>query len=177
MIAPIPIDAEIVDFPVGQYGANMIETVPGDISTVNPLVSESSADSAVIGRILDSLVTLDPDSGEVIPNLAKSWEISDDNLQYTFHLREGIHWSDGHPFTADDVIFTWSTFFAKQIDPETGEPSPYVLVRSNLEALIDRKSFYRLVEIGEHMEHEGQSWFGIMSDGVFFPVIPSSELE
>ncbi len=34
-------------------------------------------------------------------------------------------------------------------DPETGEPSPYVLVRANLEALIDRKSFYRLVDIGE----------------------------
>lgn len=61
-------------------------------------------------------------------------------------------------------------------DKETGEPSPYVLVRTNLEALIDRKSFYRLVEIGEHTEHEGQKWFGLRSQGVFFPIIPSSEL-
>ncbi len=57
-------------------------------------------------------------------------------------------------------------------DPETGEPSPYVLVRTNLEALIDRKSFYRLVEIGSH--HEG--WFGLWSGDDFFPVIPSDEL-
>lgn len=57
-------------------------------------------------------------------------------------------------------------------DPETGEPSPYVLVRSNLEALIDRKSFYRLVEIGSH--HEG--WFGLWSGGAFFGIIPSEEL-
>lgn len=57
-------------------------------------------------------------------------------------------------------------------DPETGEPSPYVLVRSNLEALIDRKSFYRLVEIGSH--HEG--WFGLWSGGAFFRIIPSEEL-
>lgn len=57
-------------------------------------------------------------------------------------------------------------------DAETGEPSPYVLVRANLEALIDRKSFYRLVEIGEH--HDG--WFGLWSGGEFFPVIPSKEL-
>ncbi|TMV11288.1 DUF1285 domain-containing protein [Arenibacterium halophilum] len=57
-------------------------------------------------------------------------------------------------------------------DAETGEPSPYVLVRANLEALIDRKSFYRLVEIGEH--HDG--WFGLWSGGDFFPVIPSKEL-
>jgi hypothetical protein len=57
-------------------------------------------------------------------------------------------------------------------DPDTGEPSPYVLVRSNLEALIDRKSFYRLVDIGSH--HEG--WFGVRSEGVFFQIIPSAEL-
>ncbi|MGR3782877.1 MAG: DUF1285 domain-containing protein [Albimonas sp.] len=61
-------------------------------------------------------------------------------------------------------------------DPETGEPSPYVLVRAELEALIDRKSFYRLVEICEHREVEGERWFGVRSRGEFFPVIPSSEL-
>ncbi|WP_204113163.1 DUF1285 domain-containing protein [Shimia biformata] len=61
-------------------------------------------------------------------------------------------------------------------DPETGEPSPYVLVRTNLEALIDRKSFYRLVEIGSHHEIDGKSWFGLWSSGAFFQVIPSSEM-
>ncbi|MCZ4352110.1 DUF1285 domain-containing protein [Roseovarius aestuarii] len=57
-------------------------------------------------------------------------------------------------------------------DPDTGEPSPYVLVRANLEALIDRKSFYRLVDIGAH--HDG--WFGLWSGGAFFGLIPSDEL-
>lgn len=61
-------------------------------------------------------------------------------------------------------------------DTETGEPSPYVLVRANLEALIDRKSFYRLVECGAHHMVDGQSWFGVWSDGAFFPIIPSDEL-
>lgn len=61
-------------------------------------------------------------------------------------------------------------------DPETGEPSPYVLVRSNLEALIDRKSFYRLVEIGTHHEVDGETWFGLWSGGMFFPIIPSADL-
>ena len=61
-------------------------------------------------------------------------------------------------------------------DPETGEPSPYVLVRANLEALIDRKSFYRLVEIGAHGQHDGADWFGLWSGGRFFPIIPSAEL-
>ncbi|MEM9129289.1 MAG: DUF1285 domain-containing protein [Pseudomonadota bacterium] len=57
-------------------------------------------------------------------------------------------------------------------DANTGEPSPYVLVRKNLEALIDRKSFYRLMEICE--EHEG--WFGLWSEGQFFRVIAAEEM-
>ncbi|MEM6422781.1 MAG: DUF1285 domain-containing protein [Pseudomonadota bacterium] len=62
-------------------------------------------------------------------------------------------------------------------DPESGEPSPYVHIRRGLEALIDRKSFYRLVEIGEVRRHDGTDWFGLTSGGVFFPVIPADELE
>ena len=61
-------------------------------------------------------------------------------------------------------------------DAETGEPSPYILVRRNLEALIDRKSFYRLVEIGSHEDRDGTRWFGLWSSGQFFTVIPSAEL-
>lgn len=62
-------------------------------------------------------------------------------------------------------------------DAATGEPTPYVMVRRGLEARIDRKSFYRLVEIGEHALHEGARWFGVRSGGVFFPMIPSAELD
>jgi len=61
-------------------------------------------------------------------------------------------------------------------DPETGEPAPYVHIRAGLEALIDRKSFYRLVEIGTTEPHEGQDWFGLRSGGRFFPIIPANEL-
>ena len=61
-------------------------------------------------------------------------------------------------------------------DPQTGEPSPYVLVRSNLEALIDRKSFYRLVDEGEEADVDGVRWFGVRSKGAFFGIIPAAEL-
>ena len=59
------------------------------------------------------------------------------------------------------------------LDPETGEPSPYVMVRAGLEALIERKSFYRLVELGVHRD----GWFGLWSGGQFFPMLPSEQLE
>ncbi len=91
-------------------------------------------------------------------------------------------------FEADDGILTFETQVGDFVDagPDhpirverdaaTGEPSPYVHVRANLEALIDRKSFYRLVEIGETEAVDGVDWFGVRSGGTFFPIIPAAEL-
>ena len=62
------------------------------------------------------------------------------------------------------------------IDKKTEEPSPYILVRDSLEALIDRKSFYRLVDLGTEEKVNGQIWFGVFSSGAFFPIIPSKEI-
>ncbi|KPP83579.1 MAG: hypothetical protein HLUCCO07_08490 [Rhodobacteraceae bacterium HLUCCO07] len=64
-----------------------------------------------------------------------------------------------------------------EIDADTGEPRPYVLIRANLEALIDRKSFYRLVELGAQHEIDGVDWFGVWSGGVFFPILRSSDMD
>ncbi|WGH80111.1 DUF1285 domain-containing protein [Jannaschia ovalis] len=83
---------------------------------------------------------------------------------------------------ADRIVFTTNVGDVVEAGPEhpirvehgaDGEPSPYVEVRAGLEALIDRKSFYRLVEIGE--ERGGQ--FGLASGGAFFPIIAAEKLE
>jgi hypothetical protein len=84
-------------------------------------------------------------------------------IAFTTNVEDGVTAGPDHPIRVTR-------------DPETGEPSPYVLIRRNLEALIDRKTFYRLVELGAHHEVEGESWFGLWSDGAFFPVIPSADL-
>ncbi|MEL7099163.1 MAG: DUF1285 domain-containing protein [Pseudomonadota bacterium] len=57
-------------------------------------------------------------------------------------------------------------------DPDTGEPAPYIHIRADLWALIDRKSFYRLVDLGE----THGDWFGVWSGGEFFGIIPAEEL-
>jgi len=54
---------------------------------------------------------------------------------------------------------------------ESGTPAPYINVRANLEARIDRKSFYRLVDMAITQTHQGEPWLGIFSSGVFFPFI------
>jgi len=66
---------------------------------------------------------------------------------------------DEVPVSADNPIRV-------ELDPTTGEPSPYV----------ERKSFYRLVDIGVTEHHQGADWFGVRSSGAFFPIIPASEL-
>jgi peptide/nickel transport system substrate-binding protein len=53
----------------------------------------------------ENLVSWAPDFSGVVPNIAESWEVSEDVREYTFHLREGMKWSDGAPFTADDIMF------------------------------------------------------------------------
>ena len=97
------------------------------------------------------------------PFVAVDFEREGDTLRFVTNLGDEAVAGGDHPIRVER-------------DAETGEPSPYILIRDRLEALIDRKSFYRLVEIGEHADHEGESWFGLWSSGVFFPIIPSAEL-
>ena len=81
-----------------------------------------------------------------------------------------------HTHVGDEAIASEDNPIRVLRDEGTGEPSPYILIRSNLEALIDRKSFYRLVELGSMQNLEGIDWFGIRSSGIFFPIIPEAEL-
>ncbi len=113
--APIPTDAKVSAYPPGKPGGVFTETGLGDITTFNPLVSEDAASGGALALILEGLTTWDPVREEVIPALAKSWEVSDDKLTYTFHLRKGLVWSDGHPLTADDVIFSLRAIYDERV--------------------------------------------------------------
>jgi peptide/nickel transport system substrate-binding protein len=70
-----------------------------------PHFNQNGWDSNVYSVMFNSLVKLD-ETGKQIPSLAEKWDVSEDNLTYTFHLRKGLKFSDGSPLTADDVAFT-----------------------------------------------------------------------
>lgn len=90
-----------------KYGGTFIVGLPVAPVTLNPAYSAGYMDHAVAGQIYNSLMEYDPWTAEPIPELAESWEISDDGLTYTFHLVENAKWHDGEPFTSEDVKFTF----------------------------------------------------------------------
>jgi len=70
--------------------------------------------------VYDALVRHAPDGSEVIPHIAKGWESNDDFTEWTVFLREGMKWSDGEPFTADDILFWYESILLN----EDLSPSP-----------------------------------------------------
>jgi peptide/nickel transport system substrate-binding protein len=112
--------------PVVQRVSSSLEVVSGDAIVVssigdakrlNPIIANDSASGDINSRIFNGLIRYDKDlmfEGE----LAESWEISAAGLVITFKLRPGVRWHDGHPFSAEDVLFTYE----KLIDPAVATP-------------------------------------------------------
>ncbi len=99
-------------------GDTFIEASIGEPSNLLPVLSSDSASSSINGLVYNGLVRYDKNlvlEGE----LAESWEISQDNLTITFHLRKGVTWHDGQPFTSADVLYTYQLY----INPEV--PTSY----------------------------------------------------
>ncbi|NPV09354.1 MAG: ABC transporter substrate-binding protein [Anaerolineae bacterium] len=86
----IPVTEEI-----GQYGGiwHRCAVGPGDAGIINSRLS------------YENLVRWNENGSDVVPNVARAFEINDDATEFTFYLREGMRWSDGEPFTADDFVF------------------------------------------------------------------------
>ena len=79
--------------------------------SLDPIIPSDNGSIWVIYQIFDQLTTVNEDSSGIVPSLAESWDISDDGTLYTFHLRQGVSFSDGAPMTVDDVVFSLQRVF------------------------------------------------------------------
>jgi hypothetical protein len=77
----------------------------------------------------------------------------------------------------EDVVVAGAENPIRVVRDAGGEPSPYIHIRAGLEALIDRKTFYRMIDLGQAHVVDGVNMFGVWSSGQFFPIIPVAELE
>ncbi len=82
----------------------------GEIVTLDPALTEGES---IVDAVFSGLVKIGED-WEIVPDIAKSWEVSDDGTVYTFHLREGVKFHDGKPVTASDFKYSWE----RACDPE-----------------------------------------------------------
>ena len=92
-----------------------------DSNNYDPHIAVARAAAEVLFMAGDTLVTITPDMQDIAPGLAHSWEVSDDGLVYTFHIREGVQFCDGKPLTAEDVA--WS--LSRWVDPETASSNAW----------------------------------------------------
>ncbi len=100
------------------YGDILVEGSIGDASNLIPILAADNASHSISGLIFNGLVKYDRNVN-VVGDLAESWDISREGLVITFHLRKGVKWHDGAPFTAEDVLYTYKV----TIDPKT--PTAY----------------------------------------------------
>lgn len=97
----------------GGAAGTAVMAIDADPPTLNPgLTTDYTTATNIAAKVFEGLVYLDPD-GKPQPELATSWEISDDELTYTFHLRKGVLWQDGQPFTSADVKWSYQTGLAQ----------------------------------------------------------------
>ncbi len=91
----------------GLYGGQLVLATTSDPKSFNEITAKETSTSLVTDLIFEGLTTTNALTTKVEPNLAKSWDISEGGLTWTFHLREDVRWNDGEAFTADDVVFTF----------------------------------------------------------------------
>ena len=88
-----------------------------DVESIDPALNSAVDGANYILFAFDNLLKMDKD-GKVVPGLAEKYEVSDDQLTWTFHLRDGLKWSDGSALTADDFVYSWQ----RLVDPNVAAP-------------------------------------------------------
>ncbi len=99
-----------------QTGGTIIGSTFADAEILNPILSVDTSSGAVNAMMFNALTQNDPVDGSTMPDLAESWEVSEDGLTFTFHLRDDVVWHDGEPFTAEDVKFTWDLILNEEVN-------------------------------------------------------------
>lgn len=130
------------------------------------LTNDGLLSSQIDPAVHERLFNVDPDSPqELLPELAVAWESGDDRLTYRFHLRKGVVFSDGSPFDADDVIFTYEMMQDPNVESEhlrsqfDDVESLRKLDQYTIEVRMRRKYWKALKVFGYQLRIHPQEWY------------------
>lgn len=110
--------------PVGRYGGQLVVNQRAEPRTLNPVTAIDSVSRDVVKCTIADLIHINRETQLTEPALARNWSVSADGRRYTLALRRGIRFSDGRPFDADDVLFS----FAVYLDADVRSPQRDLLV-------------------------------------------------
>jgi peptide/nickel transport system substrate-binding protein len=100
---------------IGRFGGTFLDSQVSDPRTFNPVLAQETSSIGPLGNLFDGLVEENGETAAIEPALAESWTTSKDGRTWTFVLRQGLQWFDGAPLTADDVVFTFTVIYDKNI--------------------------------------------------------------
>ena len=104
------------DAPVGHAGGKIAVALRSDPKTLNPALAADATSRDIIYCMNADLIHINRETQRTESALAKSWSVSHDGRTYTLQLRRGLRFSDGKPFNADDVIFTFQVYLDEKIN-------------------------------------------------------------
>ena len=115
---PLPVDTMTLALPeLGAYGGRFVIGQTSSPKTFNAMMANETSSNDVNGRLWTSLMDYDNAAMRDTFGLAKAYEMSADGLTYTWHLRRGLCFSDGHPLTAADVLFSFDVAYDEKLHP------------------------------------------------------------
>jgi len=125
----------------GHQGGRLSVSLRSEPKTLNPVTSVDVSSREVIAQLTADLVHINRLTLQTEPALAKSWKVSPDGLRYTLRLRHGLRFSDGHPFDADDVVFSFRVY----LDEDIHSPQRDLLVVGNKPIAVRKVDPYTVV--------------------------------
>lgn len=140
-------------------------------STLDPNMVLDSYSATIVEQMFLGLTNLNGETGEVEPELATKWDVSDDGITYTFHLRDDVKWSDGKPVTAQDIEYS----VRRALKPETASPYAYALyIIKNAQAINQTAvptDTYDIETLGVKALDDSTVQFTLEAPAAYFPSI------
>jgi peptide/nickel transport system substrate-binding protein len=108
-------DLFVSDNPVGRSGGRLVISLRSEPKTLNPVTSIDVSSREIIAQLNSDLIHINRSSQRAEPALAKTWKVSSDGLEYQLKMRRGLRFSDGHPLSVDDVLFTFKVYLDEKV--------------------------------------------------------------
>lgn len=161
--------------PNAPKGGNFRIEMDSAPTTLNALSSSDAYASLVQARVMDTLLTRDPETRDFVPSIAKEWKIAKDGMSFEFTIRDGVKWHDGKPLTIEDVKFSFDAIMDPGNKYKTADKKSYFENIKSAEILAPNKIRFNVGKL--YFDNFSQVATGILIVPMHLYKDPSKEQE